>query len=227
MPSPRDDKSTQPEKRRAHRCPTAGQNARIHRGIDACGGPALRCAAVSWRSAIRIAGGTILCGALVCACGNAVVARHELKPGVPTASSTTQLTETLTDTAVLRAWRAAEVAFHDAAESSNPDFPALSSTMVDPQLARARAFLAEMRQSGNVAVGRTDLGDPTVVSIVGVRAVVVSCIHGGEIEVDGTTRRPVAGVLGEATFEEVTSQELLTSSGWRLADQSVAVGGCG
>ena len=174
-----------------------------------------------------MAGGTILCGVLVCACGNAVVARHELKPGVPTASSTTQLRETQTDTAVLRAWRAAEVAFHDAAESSNPDFPALSSTMIDPQLARARAFLAEMRQSGNVAVGRTDLGDPTVVSIVGVRAVVVSCIHGGEIEVDGTTRRPVAGVLGEATFEEVTSQELLTSSGWRLADQSVAVGGCG
>ena len=168
-----------------------------------------------------------MCGVLVCACGNEVVARHELKPGVPTASSTPQVSETQTDSAVLRAWRAAEVAFHDAAESSNPDFPALSSTMVDPQLARAKAFLAEMGRSGNVAVGQTDLGDPTVVSIVGTRAVVVSCIHGGEIEVDRRTRRPVPGVLGEATFEEVTSQELLTPSGWRLADQSVAVGGCG
>ncbi len=174
-----------------------------------------------------MASGTFLCGALVCACGNAVVARHQLKPEASTAPSAPQASQIQTDSPVVRAWRAAEVAFHDAAESSNPDFPALSSTMVDPQLARAKAFLAEMRQSGDVAVGQTDLGVPTVVSIVGARAVVVSCIHGGEIEVDRTTRRPVSGVLGEATFEEVTSQELLTSSGWRLADQSVAVGACG
>ncbi len=174
-----------------------------------------------------MAGGTILCGALVCACGNAAVGRDQLKQGASPASSTPQASQTQTGSAVLRAWRAAEVAFHDAAESSNPDFPGLASTMIDPQLARARAFLAEMQRSGNVAVGQTDLGDPTVVSIVGARAVVVSCIHGGEVEVDRTTGRPVAGVLGEATFEEVTSQEMLTSHGWRLADQSVAVGGCG
>ncbi len=174
-----------------------------------------------------MASGTFLCGALVCACGNAVVARHQLKPEASTAPSAPQARQIQTDSPVVRAWRAAEVAFHDAAESSNPDFPALSSTMVDPQLARAKAFLAEMRQSGNVAVGQTDLGVPTVVSIVGARAVVVSCIHDEAIERNRVTGRPVAGVLGQVSDEQVTSQEVLKPAGWRLADQSVAVGACG
>lgn len=174
---------------------------------------------------MRIAGGTFLCGAVVAACSHSAVTRDQTKAAGSTTSPLPQAGTA--NSAVLQAWRAAEVAFHDAAESSDPDFPALSSTMIDPQLARARAFLAEMQRSGNVAVGQTDLGDPTVVSIVGSRAVVVSCMHGGEVEIDRQTRLPVTGVLGEATFEEVTSQELLTGHGWRLADQSIAVGGCG
>jgi hypothetical protein len=166
------------------------------------------------------------CSAFLSACSQPAAVSATGKAGT-TEPASAEGSVTSETRAVLQAWRAAEMAFHDAAETSDPSLPALSSTMVDPQLSRARQFLGQMRQAGDVATGPTGLGDPKVVSIVGGRAVVVSCIDDRAVEVDEHSGHPIPGVLGEVAHEEVTSQEALTGSGWRLADQSVAVGACG
>jgi hypothetical protein len=40
------------------------------------------------------------------------------------------------------------------------------------------------------------------------------------------TGKPVAGILGQAGFELVTSIMQLTASGWKLAGQNVEAGKC-
>lgn len=194
--------------------------------IDARKTAALASDAVPWRKAIVTMSGALLLGVLGSACSHSAQGVGRVRVSSQPAPGTSGERASV-NAAVLRSWRAAELAFHDAAETSDPEFPALSSTMVDPQLARARMFLAEMEKAGDVATGPTSLGNPQVVSVVGTRAVVVSCTHDGEVEIDSRTRQPVPGVLGQVTEEEVTSGETLTKNGWRVADQSVVVGACG
>ncbi len=194
--------------------------------IDSFWTRGLRCPPVLRRKTIAVLSGAMACSAFLSACSQPAAVSATGKAGT-TEPASAEGSVTSETRAVLQAWRAAEMAFHDAAETSDPSLPALSSTMVDPQLSRARQFLGQMRQAGDVATGPTGLGDPKVVSIVGGRAVVVSCIDDRAVEVDEHSGHPIPGVLGEVAHEEVTSQEALTGSGWRLADQSVAVGACG
>ncbi len=127
---------------------------------------------------------------------------------------------------MVAAWEAAQVAFHDAALTADPSFPALAATMVDPQLGGAESALRGMRARGEVARGPDFYGSPRVSTVTATGATVVSCVHGEEIVIFPRNGRPVPGVLGQPDYELVTSTMVPTSSGWKVADQTVRVGAC-
>ena len=98
--------------------------------------------------------------------------------------------------------------------------------MVAPQLDRARTNLAAFASRGYRARGVTHYGSQMVRNQSRNRAEVVSCAVDDEIEVDASTGKPVWGVLGRPSDELISSVMRKTSSGWKLADQTIAVGGC-
>lgn len=179
---------------------------------------------------LRIVVGTAVCALAVAACGTA--ATHSSSPAtrrVSTTASTMGTTTAVTnalDGQIISAWLAAERAFHDAALTSDPNQPELAATTVDPLLKQVRINLERMRADGYLAKGPTYYGNPSVNASRPGSAVVVSCVHGEEDEFVAATGKPVPGVLGQSDFEFVTSAMQLTSRGWKLASQSVEVGGC-
>jgi hypothetical protein len=155
-----------------------------------------------------------VCSACLAACG-----------GSGAATSTTATTSPTTK-AIVTAWFAAQRAFHDAALTSDANSPALTAAMIPPQLDRARTNLTSLASRGYRATGPTFYGNPRIRTQQADRAEVVSCVHGEEIEVNSQTGRPVSGELGKADYQLVTSEMRKTGGGWKLADQSVAVGAC-
>lgn len=142
------------------------------------------------------------------------------------ASTSTTASTSPTTAAIVKAWLAAQKAFHDAALTSDANSPELTAAMVAPQLDRARTNLESLAAAGYRAKGPTFYGDPVVRNEHPDRAEVVSCVHGEEIEVNTKTGMPVSGELGKADYQLVSSVMRRTAAGWRLADQTVAVGAC-
>ena len=126
-----------------------------------------------------------------------------------------------TSQVVASAWKAAELAFQNAALTADPDEPDLAATTSDPQLTVTRNLLAGWQASGDVATGQTRFG-PVNVSVLGTgKASVVSCIYDAEIIVSRKTGQPLPGMLGEKLYARIESTMVLTSSGWKLATQTV------
>jgi hypothetical protein len=142
------------------------------------------------------------------------------------ASTSTTASTSPTTAAIVKAWLAAQKAFHDAALTSDANSPELTAAMVAPQLDRARTNLATFASRGYRAQGVTHYGTQMVRSRSRSRALVVSCAVDDEIEVAANTGRPVSGVLGRPSDELISSVMRKTSRGWKLADQTIAVGGC-
>jgi len=142
------------------------------------------------------------------------------------ASTSTTASSSPTSKAIVTAWLAAQKAFHDAALTSDANSPELASAMIPPQLDRARTNLTSLASRGYRAKGPTLYGNPRIRSQLANRAEVASCVHGEEIEIDTKTGRPVSGELGKADYQLVTSVMRKTVGGWKLADQTVAVGAC-
>jgi hypothetical protein len=170
-----------------------------------------------------------MCSATVAGCGGAsaspVSPTHQRKSSdLGSAGAATTLSRS--DQVIISAWLAAEKAFHDAALTSDPNAPELAATMIAPQLEGARRSLQELRAYGDIAKGRTDYGSPAIVRSDTGGAVVVSCIHGAEIEVNAKTGQPVPGELGQVDFNLVTSTMANTPDGWKLANQTVGSGQC-
>jgi hypothetical protein len=142
------------------------------------------------------------------------------------ASTSTTASTTPATKAIVTAWLAAQMAFHDAALTSDASSPQLAAAMVSPQLDRARTNLATFASRGYRARGVTHYGNEVVRSQSRDRARVVSCAVDDEIEFEAATGKPVSGVLGKPSDEFISSVMRKTSSGWKLADQTIAVGGC-
>jgi hypothetical protein len=102
----------------------------------------------------------------------------------------------------------------------------LAATMISPQLDHVRENLAAFASQGYRARGPTYFGDPKVQNQSTRQAHVVSCVHGEEIEIDIKTGKPAPGVLGQSAYELVNSVMRRTSSGWKLANQTVVASGC-
>jgi len=177
-------------------------------------------------------------GALVAACASSSTAGRSAVTTVrsTTTTSSTSVTAAATGAGdsgttkkyieVTDAWNAAQMAFHDAALTSDADYPALVATTVNPQLNRIQELFRRELAEGYVAKGPSIFGPARTTPLGSNQATVVSCLHGEEIEINSRTGEPAPGVLGEADYELVTSLMVLTSSGWKLSDQSVVVGGC-
>jgi hypothetical protein len=146
--------------------------------------------------------------------------------GGPGASTTTTASSSPTTKAIVTAWFAAQKAFDSAALSSNANSPDLAATMISPQLEHVRMNLATFASLGYRATGTTQYSKPQVRSQTSTQAQVASCVRDREIEVVESTGKPVSGVLGRRAFEKINSVMRKTSSGWKLADQTVAVSGC-
>ena len=155
-----------------------------------------------------------VCSVCLAACG-----------GSGAATSTTATTRPTTK-AILTAWFAAQKAFDFAALTSDSNSPKLAATMISPQLDHVRKNLAAFASRGYGARGPTYYGNPRVQDQSVGRAEVVSCVHGEEIEIDAKTDEPVSGALGQSAYELVKSMMRRTPTGWKLANQTVAVGGC-
>ena len=154
--------------------------------------------------------------------GRQTRAAHAASPSGPTGA----WLEGQTSKQVVAAWTAAERSFETAALAADPSEPALVDTTVSPQLETSQAVLQSMRAAGEIARGPTTFG-PAVVLVTSARlATVTACGHDAEIVVSARSGQPVAGMPGQVDYVYFTSTMELTSSGWKLADQSVGVGAC-
>jgi hypothetical protein len=142
------------------------------------------------------------------------------------ASTSTTATTTPTTKAIVTAWFAAQKAFDSAALTSDANSPKLAATMISPQLDHVRTNLGTFSSLGYRARGTTHYSSPRIRNQSSARAEVASCVHDEEIEFVTKTGSPVPGVLGRAAYEQISSVMRKTSSGWKLADQTVTVGGC-
>ena len=167
--------------------------------------------------------GGAVCSLVVTSCGSTPPA---MAKATPTTVATSTSTTTAEDGEVIAAWFAAERAFHVAAETSDPNSPGLAATTIAPVLDSVRSNLGKLRGEGDVARGPVDLGRPRVVAIGTEGVEVVSCVNGRDIEVRASTGRPVPGVLGTASLEQISSIMKSTAQGWKLADQLVEPGKC-
>jgi len=127
---------------------------------------------------------------------------------------------------IVSAWIAAQQAFEEAARSANPDEPELAATTIPPLLPWSESLLRRMRSAGQVGRGPVQLGRPQVVAQQDGEARVQSCVHDEEIVISAATGVPAPGDPGQVDFLWITSTMQLTSSGWKLATQTVEVGQC-
>jgi hypothetical protein len=157
-------------------------------------------------------------------CGGAAAGRATPTTASKSVGSTT--TTTPVEGQIITAWFAAERAFQQAARTSDPNSPGLLATTVSPVLDNVRANLAHLRADGDVARGTVDFGQPRITASGSSGVEVVSCMDGRDIEVSIATGKPVPGVLGTPMKEVVSSVMKSTSTGWKLADQSVVTEAC-
>jgi hypothetical protein len=172
------------------------------------------------RTATVLAG--VLCAAIsLGACSSTPSTAHPLGSGNSTTDPTTAV-----DMTIITAWRAAETAFYESEASPNGlSSPALGATMVDPELRMVRANLAGNQTENFVGRGTWNLGSPLVVSLEPTEnqpttATVASCIDDMQILVNENTGQPASGLSGTPDWAGETSTMVLTSSGWKLSQQS-------
>ena len=127
---------------------------------------------------------------------------------------------------VVSAWIAAQLAFEDAARTTDATAPELAATTVEPQLSWVESFVTLIRAAGDMATGPVVFGHPLVSPRGPELTTVRACVHDSDVVVSAATGEPVAGVLGQADVESFTSIMEHTTDGWKLANQSVEVGTC-
>ena len=136
----------------------------------------------------------------------------------PTTQSSSQAT------AVLAAYRAAWAAFEQALADANPDDPALTATMVDPQLEGVKAnLLADQRQE-MVGRGTTTL-HPKIVSLSTTKAIVVDCAYSTAELVYASTGKPVPPVTPPEN-DGVRATLVYRGGTWKVYEQTVTDGKC-
>jgi hypothetical protein len=133
---------------------------------------------------------------------------------------------TAPESPVVSAWIAAQVAFEDAARTTDATAPELAATTVEPQLSWVESFVTLIRAAGDMATGPVAFGHPQVSPRGPGLTTVRACVHDSDVVVSAATGQPVAGVLGRSDVEAFTSIMEHTTDGWKLANQSVEVGTC-
>ncbi|MDA8285803.1 MAG: hypothetical protein M0Z42_21435 [Actinomycetota bacterium] len=128
------------------------------------------------------------------------------------------------DAAVLAAYRAGWAAFEHALADANPEDPALSATMVDPQLQQVKANLLADQRQGMVGRGTTTL-HPKISALSATSATVVDCAYSTAELVYQATGKSVPPVTPPEN-DGVTSTLVLSGGTWKVAKQIVTDGKC-
>lgn len=124
-------------------------------------------------------------------------------------------------------WIAATNAFANASFTDYWRSPALSATELSPELSATQSLLRSRSEAGIVARGSLKILSVQVTSVTGSYAQVVGCVGGNLIDVYLSTGHPVSGIAGEVADPKIFSADLMhTSSGWKVARQSVREGSC-
>ena len=161
---------------------------------------------------------------LLAACGGGPASSTATTVRAKAAKSTPSSTTDPASTAVLAAYRAAWAAFEHAAADANPEDPALTSTMVDPQLQGVKANLLADQRQGIVGRGTTTL-HPKIVSISATAATVVDCAYSTAALVYVSTGKPVPPVTPPEN-DGVRATLVLAGGTWKIAKQTVTDGKC-
>lgn len=160
---------------------------------------------------------------VVSACGSSTPDAAPPKT-TTTDSSATSTTISTQANAVLTAYRAASAAFEQALANANPEDPALTSTMVDPQLQSVKANLLADQRQGIVGRGAVTL-HPKVASLSATTASVVDCVYSTTELVYQSTGKPVPPVTPPEN-DGVNATLVLTSGSWKVSKQIVTDGKC-
>jgi hypothetical protein len=127
--------------------------------------------------------------------------------------------------AVLTAYRAEQQAFEQAFLTANASLPALSQTMVDPQLQLVERNLLGEQHDGMVGKGNVVL-HPHVISITRNQAIVEDCLYSTQELVYASTGKPVPPVT-PPEHDGVRSTLAQESKGiWKVSQQTVTEGHC-
>lgn len=184
------------------------------------------------RARPRVAAASVLValGLLAAACGGGGGKPADGPSSVPNTgtktSHSTAASTTLdpTASAVLQAYRAGWAAFEHALAAANPEDPALSATMVDPQLQGVKANLFADQRQGMVGRGMTTL-HPKVTALSATSATVVDCAYSTAELVYQATGKPVPPVTPPEN-DGVTSTLVLSGGTWKVYKQTVTDGKC-
>ena len=164
---------------------------------------------------------------LLAACGAGSGDASHPSSSVPRRTSATKATSTPdggTDAAVLAAYRAGWAAFEHALADANPEDPALTATMVDPQLQQVKANLLADQRQGMVGRGTTTL-HPKISALSATSATVVDCAYSTAELVYQATGKPVPPVTPPEN-DGLTSTLVLSGGTWKVAKQIVTDGKC-
>jgi len=161
---------------------------------------------------------------LLAACGGGPASSTATTVRAKAAKSSPLSTTDPASTAVLAAYRAAWAAFEHAAADANPEDPALTSTMVDPQLQGVKANLLADQRQGIVGRGTTTL-HPKIVSISAAAATVVDCAYSTAALVYVSTGKPVPPVTPPES-DGVRATLVLAGGTWKISKQTVTDGSC-
>lgn len=178
--------------------------------------------------ALMLATATLLLDACGGAGTSSTATTLRAKPTKSTTTSTSQPSPTTTtdpaEASVLAAYRAASAAFEQALATANPAFPALATTMVDPQLQSVKANLfADQRQE---IVGRGAVAlHPKLAALSGSTATVVDCAYSTTELVFKATGKPVPPVTPPEN-DGIRATLVLTGGAWKVAKQTVTEGSC-
>jgi hypothetical protein len=124
-------------------------------------------------------------------------------------------------------WIAATNAFAIASLTDYWKSPALAATEVGPELTASQSLLRSHSQTGIVSRGSLRILSVRVTSVSETNAQVVGCVGGDQFDIYLSTGRPVPGNTEENTESRVFSAQVIqTSSGWKLARQSMKEGPC-
>ena len=118
---------------------------------------------------------------------------------------------------VLTAWAAAQQAIADAELHSDPNWPALFQTMVNPELAHVQAVIRIAQQQGYHAKGSFRIIHSEVTFYSSTRATVQGCVWGGVIAYQANDE-PVPGNAGKATYGIEQGVMVPAGSSWALQD---------
>lgn len=150
--------------------------------------------------------------AIASACSSGHAASHDAQPTTTVTTAAVSPQEL-----VLRGYAAAVQAITDAEVHNDPNWPALLSTMVNPELAHVQAFISTEKQLGYHSSGTARIIRSNVTSFSPTRAEIEACVYGAVIAYQANGQ-PVPGNPGQVSYNVEKGTLIPSGSTWVVED---------